>query len=200
MYIRFPFPYPVKDISEIQNQFHSLSKFLFMKKTITFLWFLLCLVACKKNTDSSSTVPPPQTDTLKKVTNFVFHYNGAPDISEVQMYDVITQNVGYVFQSDPSGIYTLEFHGLNGREILQGDISNPNYNNTAHWPIGNNDTFRIKKNGIKYVDVVADNSNINSGILIEVPIQGTLPDSIKARVLRFTRPGGAMEGMKFKTL
>jgi hypothetical protein len=171
-----------------------------MKRNLAFVGLLLCLLSCKKDKTDSNTTTSNPNDTIKKVDNFTFQYNGASEISEVQVFNIITQDVSYVFQSSPTGIYTLQFHGVGGRQVLQGDILFPNYNNTAQWNIGNNDTFRVFKNGVKFIDLISDNSNINSGIKIQVPIPGTLPDSIKARVNRFTKPGGVMEGMRFKTI
>ncbi|MFT3909741.1 MAG: hypothetical protein QM737_09980 [Ferruginibacter sp.] len=172
-----------------------------MKKILAFSGLFLCLFSCKKDkNDSNNPSPTNPNDTIKKVDNFTFQYNGAPEISQVQVFNIITQDVGYVFNASSTGIYTLEFHGVGGREVLQGNILNPNYINTAQWDIGNNDTFRIFKNGVKLIDLISDNSNINSGVNIEVPYPGTLPDSIKARVNRFTKHGGIMEGMKFNTL
>lgn len=162
------------------------------------LIFAISILLLSCNKDNSDNTPPP-VNSVQPVTYFEIQHLGSipPSILVFKNSGVISN----VFKLDATaGIYTAEYHGLNGRDLIQGSAKFPftGSTNLGQWNINDGDTIRVFKNGVKYIDYITSTADgINGQIVVERQNNET-EAQMKARINTYVSPVGDMRTQKFK--
>ncbi|MFN8290197.1 MAG: hypothetical protein U0U70_08075 [Chitinophagaceae bacterium] len=161
------------------------------------LFAIIFLLGCNKGSDSQSDPVNPDAYKVQAVTRIDFMIlNSSGNPTRIGFKNRTTA-LG-VYNINSTGEYRFEFHGKNGREMLQGDPRNPNITNVAVWSINPGDTIKAFKNGLLYRDFVTEiEDNINDGIEYDL-IQGTPIATVRTNANLFVSTNGAFSSMKFK--
>lgn len=111
--------------------------------------------------------------------------------------------------SNTIGVYTvraggtvkIEYHGLGGREMLQGATlsSTISPSTLARWPIYNGDTIRVFTDGVPKDYITSDTAGVNGGYYMTVNLFEN-ESAVKTRINNFVRPGGGLSALTLKKL
>lgn len=166
-----------------------------MNYRLLYIFFLL-FVACTKDNKEDTDIPPSDGYKVQAVTRIDFTMPNASGNATRLIFRDKTITLG-VYNINSSGEYRFEFHGKDGRQMLQGDPRNSG-TESARWNINTDDTIKVYKNNVLYRDFVTQTEDgINDGINIDF-ISGTSISSVKSNANVFVSPGGALSQMKFK--
>ncbi len=174
-----------------------------LKKYLLILAVVSTASACSKDNDTDNGQPTdPDAFKQEVVTKISFSNPVAEEPTTVSFMNRTTA-LGY-FDKKTSGEYRIEFHGLNGRLIVESNPRNIGISsNLCVFPIRGGDTIRVYKNGKKYRDFVTEiEDNINDGIrypigLFNTTITQGVADKAKADLNNYTSGGGALSTIMF---
>jgi hypothetical protein len=129
-------------------------------KTIIAILSVVLMISCSKSDSSNPTPPPAGGVAIKQASVVSFELSDASGYP-TRMY-ANNSNTGetfFVFDKNPSGTYSVSFHGLGGRPIA--GTPRAGATNLVAFDPGVNDTLIVSNNGIETMRVILINDNLN---------------------------------------